>query len=49
MAMMEMLERVGIRDKNRRYGEAVENLRSRNLPLNFYTSKDHHVTITGKQ
>jgi len=46
MSVMQMLESLGVRDKNRRYGEAVDNLKTLKLPMQFYTPKSHHVTIT---
>lgn len=45
MSVMQMLQDLGIRDKNRIYGEAVDNLKSLKLAMKFYTPKSYHVTV----
>jgi hypothetical protein len=47
MSTMQMLEGLGIRDRNRVYGEAAENLKSLKFALTFDTPKKYHVTILG--
>jgi hypothetical protein len=48
MSVMQTLEGLGDRDKNRIYGEAIDNLKGLKLPMRFYTPKGYHVFVIGK-